>query len=89
MLEGMPSGGGCPHHSGHLARVHHSHVHCSVLPSNPVGKQHISRAAVFPRDEESHFPDRSKRKSGEKEYWSEREKERKSGAKEYWRELIV
>ena len=60
VLEGMPSSGGCPHHRSHLARVHHSHVHCSVLPSNPVGEQHISRATVFPRDEESDLPDRSK-----------------------------
>ena len=60
MLEGMPSSGGCPHHSGHLARVHHRHVHCSVLPSDPLGEQHVSRATVFPRNEESDLPDRSK-----------------------------
>ena len=55
----MPSGGGCPYQRSPLAGVDHSHVQCSILPSAPVGEQHISRSAVLARDEEPDLPDRS------------------------------
>ena len=59
-FSGMTTNGGSAHHSNCLTWVDHIHVQRCILATHPVWKQHISRAAVLQKDEESDLPHRPK-----------------------------